>query len=184
MNHLTHTQVLQLIDQTLDPVEHERLQQHVAECSVCQKELELQRSITKVARQQPLVRTSAAFTKNVMARVLPREKDSVLYRILLYAGNFFALIVVLGILGYALSTTSILRPAERLPEASEFVQSVSSYYKQAEEVFVQKTQEVLQSIAGGAAGDRGDLLLIVVVTIAVLAVFDRFVLQEFIRRRL
>ena len=94
------------------------------------------------------------------------------------------MVILLGILGYALSQAPVSKIADDKSQASEVVKTVSTYYAKGYEVVIEQTNEITRAILGRAAGWEGNIFFLLVEILLVLAVFDRIVLQQFLRTKL
>ena len=184
MNHLTTTEIFQFIDQTLDDAELNRLSQHLVECAQCRNEVEQHRALGRVVQQQRLVQTSPRFTANVMERVIPQKDKSFFSWILRNIGTLIAMVAVLGVLGYVLSTTSMWTSMQEQTESSGLAKMFSSAYHDIKQFFADKTNQFTQRLDTDTSARSERIFLIAFISIVVLALLDRFVLRQFMRTKL
>jgi anti-sigma factor RsiW len=184
MNHLTVTEIFQLIDRTLNEAELNRLTRHLSECARCRNEVELHRTLGRAAQQQQLVQTSPRFTANVMERAVPQKEKSFFSWILRNIGTLIAMVAVLGVLGYVLSTTPMWTSMQEQTESSGLTKMFSSAYQDIKQFFADKTNQVTQRLDTDTSARSEKILLIAFISIVVLALLDRFVLRQFMRTKL
>ena len=105
MEHLSFDIICRIADGDIVQNEIALYLNHLKSCRLCQKEVDLQRSILKVSRQSQLIRPSTDFSKNVLAAIRPSQKKKWYEWILHNMGNVFAMTTVLAFLGYVFSMT-------------------------------------------------------------------------------
>jgi|WetSurMetagenome_2_1015567.scaffolds.fasta_scaffold560304_1 hypothetical protein len=105
MEHISFDIICRLADDDMDQSEMAFIAAHLKSCQSCQREVDLQRSITRASGQAPLVNPSHQFTQNVLERIAPSQKKKWYEWMLHNMGNIFAMSLVLGFLGYVLSVT-------------------------------------------------------------------------------
>ncbi|MEK6569943.1 MAG: hypothetical protein AABZ61_01125, partial [Bacteroidota bacterium] len=81
------------------------------------------------------------------------------------------------------SQAPVSKIADDKSQASELAKAFSTYYARAYEVVIQQMNEITQAILGQDASWDGNIFYLLVVILLVLAVFDRFVLQQFLRMK-
>lgn len=180
MVHLTYKQVQDIADGIVG-TEMENLLRHTAECRRCAREVAIQRSLARAAKEAPIVKTSPQFTRRVMGKIIPGESETWLFRLLGGTGKFFAMIVVLGIIGSAL----MLLPASvgSSSEQSVLGKLFADYYDQVENVLVQESGQASQAMTSQTSGEGSKILSMTIFSILVLALLDRFVLRPFLHLR-
>jgi hypothetical protein len=105
MEHISFDIICRLADDDMDQSEMAFIAAHLKSCQSCQREVDLQRSITRASGQAPLINPSHQFTQNVLERIAPSQKKKWYEWMLHNMGNIFAMSLVLGFLGYVLSVT-------------------------------------------------------------------------------
>ena len=180
MVHLTYKQVQDISDGTVGK-ETEDLLRHAAECSRCAREVAIQRSLARAAKEAPVVKTSPQFTRRVMRSIVPGESETWVFRLLGGTGKFFAMIVVLGSIGAAL----VLLPASigSSSEESTLGKLFSDYYDEVAKVLVQESGQASQAMTSQTSGESSKILSMTIFSILVLALLDRFVLRPFLHLR-
>jgi hypothetical protein len=181
MVHLTYKQVQDIADGMVDKESRDMLR-HAAECRRCAREVAIQRSLARAAKEAPVVKTSPQFTRRVMRNIVPGESETWLFRLLGGTGKFFAMIVVLGSIGTAL----VLLPSSvgSSPEESTLGKLFSDYYGKMAQVLVQGSGQASQAVASQTSGDSAKILVITLASILVLVMVDRFFFKAFLRSRI
>jgi hypothetical protein len=183
MSHLTSNHVLQMLDGALDPGEQQRLSAHVAGCRKCRQELALQRAIARSAKHQPLALPSPRFTATVMRRVRYYESQSALLDFLMKHGIMLAMIAALAILGYALLVMPDWEMTKDKIQTLQPEKKITQIYVTANRELMQQVHEVGKKIIDLASEENAWLLGAAVLIIVLLALFDRLVMQQFMRIR-
>ncbi len=184
MTHLTTKQIQQMADGTLDYAAQAQCTSHLAVCERCRKEIEFQKAITRVARHQPVVNTSAGFVTNVMHRIVPGLQKSWKTRLVDNLGNIFAMCLVLAILGYAISTPSLFQSPDQPAEQSIVPPVVSETYSKVVDAFSARAQEATSQLAGTKGNDGTKMVSLMVVSLLLLAAIDQFVIKRFVGMRM
>lgn len=180
MSHLTYKQAQDLADGMV--VEGmEALRRHAAECSRCAREVAIQRSLARAAKESPLVKTSPGFTRSVMEIVNPGSRETWLFRMLGGTGKMLAMVVVLAVVGYAL--TFLPNSASTGVGQSEISKLFSDYYAQMQQVLTQQAGNLSQTMSSQTATDESKVLSMTIVSILALALLDRFILRPILRPR-
>ncbi|MBN1397486.1 MAG: hypothetical protein JXA06_05580 [Bacteroidetes bacterium] len=105
MEHIPLDIICKIADEKAEEKELDQYLAHIEQCKICQKEVELQRSILKISRNKPLVTPSKTFTDNVLSEVIPAGKKKWYEWMLNNMGNVFAMVSVIAFLVYVLSLT-------------------------------------------------------------------------------
>jgi hypothetical protein len=100
---------------------------HLKSCKVCQREVELQRSIVVTSRRANLVNPSQNFTKNVLEILHPSKKNRWYDRLLQNMGNVIAMTSVLAFLAYIFSVASSSGLQIDKPSDSKLVAEATKY---------------------------------------------------------
>lgn len=182
MTHLTMTQILQFIDGTADYAAQAQCTNHLAVCERCRREVEIQKRLSKVARQN-VHRTSARFTEQVMSRVAPQLRLSWTAKLLNNLANVFAMMIVLGVLGYAISSTSSFK-SEASPELSSLTKSFTDSYAKLKESIQQETNKWTDKVAPPSSGRSQRFVIFAFLTLLALGIVDRFVLRQLMKTKL
>lgn len=180
MSHLTYKQVQDLADGNVG-AGMEAVRRHEAECRRCAREVAIQRSLSRAAKEAPLVKTSPRFARRVMGVIDPGSQETWLFRLLGGTGKLLAMLVVLGIVGYAL--TLLPGSAGTSSEQSQITRLFSDYYSQMQQALTQQAGRLSQTMTSQTSTDGSKVLSMTVVSILVLALLDRFVLRPFLRPR-
>lgn len=180
MSHLTYKQVQDLADGNIGEG-MESLRRHAAQCPRCAREVAVQRSVARAAKEAPVVKPSSRFTRKVMEVVDPGAQETWLFRLLGGTGKVLAMIVVLGIVGYAL--TLLPGSAGTSSDQSEISKLFSDYYTQMQQALAQQAGRLDQTMTSQTSTDGSRILSMTIVSILALALLDRFVLRPFLRPR-
>ena len=180
MSHLTYKQIQDIADGNIGEGK-ENLLRHAAECRRCAREIAIQRSLARAAKEAPVVKTSSRFARRVMETIDPGSEETWLFRLLGGTGKMLAMVVVLGIVGFAL--TLLPGSAGTSSEQSALSKLFSDYYSQMQQVLVQESGRMSQTMTSQTATEESKILSMTIFSILVLALLDRFVLRRFLRLR-
>jgi len=183
MNHLTDDQLLHLLDGTIAPTEHQRLNAHLAACKECRQKLAWQRAMTRSIKHQPLVAPSPRFTAAVMRRALVYERQSAFVHFLVRHGTMLALIIGLSIVVYAFSTIPALEIMQEAIHKLPPEEKMTQYVALANRAFAQYLQSAGEKIIDLAGAENIRLFILAMLVMAALALFDRLVRQQLKRIR-
>ena len=182
MTHLTQAQILQMADGTADYATQATVTNHLAVCSRCRSELELQRSLLRAARRMPLPSVSDRFTRAVMARILPKEQNPAAAWILNNMGNMFAMMAVLGVLAYVLTSPAPVVGTGQASPGNAIVQELGKgamdAYAKLNALLKQATPVKEPATASNGSDGMISKLALIVLSLAVLAAADRFWLSR------
>ncbi len=178
MSHLTFKQIQDIADRSDTS---DALLRHVADCRRCAREVAIQRSLARATKDAPVVKTSAAFTRKIMESVDPGSRQTWLFRLLGGTGNVFAMVLVLAIIGYALVFSPGTSGASSEPSAMSKL--LTEYYGQLQQVLVQASSTTKGIIASKAPAEESKIFIMMIASVLVLLLLDRFVLGRFLRTR-
>ena len=105
MEHIPLDIICKIADEKVEEKNIDQYLAHLEQCKICQKEVELQRSILKTSRNMPLINPSKTFTDNVLSEIIPAGKKKWYEWMLNNMGNVFAMVSVVVFLVYVLSIT-------------------------------------------------------------------------------
>ena len=182
MNHLMMNQILQFVDGTADYATQAQCTNHLAVCERCRREVEIQKRLSKVARQN-VYRTSARFTERVMSRVAPQLHLSWMNRLLNNLSGVFAMMLVLGVLGYAISSTSGFESAAN-PELSSLTKSFTDSYAKLKESIHEETNKWTDKVTPPTSGRSQRFVIFAFFALLALGIVDRFVLRQLMKSKL
>lgn len=183
MNHLSIEQVFRYVDGTLQSAESQQLEAHLSLCSRCRREIDLQRNLGRLAQGLPLVKPSARFTERVMVNIIPKSQSSWVTKIVNNLGNAFAMMFVLGVLGYVLFSPS-LKTVEQPSQPSQFSEALktfSGFYEKFGKAVTQQSLQLTKGTATNSSGEGTKILLFTFLCLIALGTLDKFVLQKKIR---
>ncbi|MEK6566219.1 MAG: zf-HC2 domain-containing protein [Bacteroidota bacterium] len=182
MTHLTMSQILQYIDGTADYASQAQCTSHLAVCERCRREAGLHKKLLKTGRQN-LYRTSSRFIENVMAIVAPQPKNSWAAKILNNLANIFSMMLVLGVLGYAISAKSDFKFTES-PQYSAMTKVFTDAYAKLRQSANEQTRQVSVKVTPGASNKTAKLIIFSVLALLTLGAVDRFVVRRIIKTRM
>lgn len=128
MNHLTVQQILEYVDGTILNGERTQVVAHIESCPRCRREVELQRAMAKGVREAPLTRPSRRLVDRIMERILPATGNPLLRKIVNNLGNLLAMIVVLSIFVYTLSSPSVSNGGTGSSVITETFKTYTAFY--------------------------------------------------------
>ena len=181
MTHLTMAQILQFIDSTADYATQAQCTNHLAVCERCREEVEMQKRFSKIARENPYS-LSTRFTERVMSRVAPQAGLTWTTRILNNVANVFAMMIVLGVLGYAISSTSNFK-LESSPEFSTLTKSFTDSYSKLKQSVQQQTNEWTVKAQPASSNRSQRFVIFAFLALLALGVVDRFVLRQLMKTK-
>lgn len=181
MTHLTMTQILQYVDGTADYASQAQCTSHLAVCERCRREAELHKKLLKAGRQN-LYKTSPGFIETVMAKVAPQPKSTWAATILNNLANIFSMMLVLGILGYAISAKSGFKVTEN-PEFSAMTKVFSDAYAKLKQSANEQTRQISVKVTP-PSNKTGKLFIFSLMTLLALGLVDRFVLRRIMKTRM
>ncbi|MCI0707083.1 MAG: zf-HC2 domain-containing protein [Ignavibacteriae bacterium] len=184
MNHLSRQQVFALIDGQLDDAEERTCNAHLAGCARCRNEVALQRSLDTAVENLPLERTSSWFTERTMNRILRAGKQSLSYRILQHVGSAVAMVAVLVVLGYILSSPSELLVGNDDSASSSLFSSWKTFYNNVSAAVSQNATRLNNVFAGQTATPVTKIIATTLLVLVVLAGLDRYVFRKVVRMKI
>ncbi|MEK6754692.1 MAG: zf-HC2 domain-containing protein [Bacteroidota bacterium] len=184
MNHLTTKEILQYVDGTILNGERTRVVDHLEVCARCRKELEFQRALGRIARQTPLETASTQLKERVMERVVPGKQHPWLQKVINNLGNVLAMAVVLGILGYALSTPTAWKSPEQPAVITDVLKTYSDLYGQAQQYLKTQSAKMQSTRVSTSSTGSERLILLTFLSLIILIAIDGLVVRTIMRARL
>ncbi len=183
MTHLTVPQILQFLDGTADYATQAQCTNHLAVCGQCRREVEVHKKLSKASKQNPFA-TSARFTERVMSRIAPELRTSWSSRILNNVAGAFAMMVVLGVFGYVVTSTSDFK-LESSPEYSTMAKSFTESYAKLKKSVQEETDKMaVKTKASPSSNSSQRIILFAFLALLTLGVIDRFVLRQLMKTKL
>lgn len=176
------SQILHFVDGAADYATQAQCTNHLAVCERCRKEVEIQKNLSKSARKNPYA-TSLRFTERVMTRVAPQPGFSWTTKILNNVANVFAMMLVLGVLGYAISSTSSFK-LEGSPEFSSLSKSFTDSYTKLKESVQQRTNDLTVKVQPVSSSRSQRFVIFALFALITLGVVDRFLLRQLTKTKL
>lgn len=184
MNHLTVQQILEYVDGTILNGERTQVVAHLESCPRCRREVELQRALAKRAREVPLTRPSRRVVDRIMESILPATGNTLLRKVVNNLGNVLAMIVVLSIVVYAVSTPPVWKGDAAPSVISETFKTYTGFYDQVSRYLTTESAK-LQSKGSTPASHEGEkIIALTIVSLLALAALDKFVIRRVIRTKL
>ncbi len=182
MKHLTVSQILQHVDGTADYATQAAVTSHLAVCQRCRGEVEFQRSLIREASRIPPPQVSEAFTKRVMVQILPKNQNAVAAWVLNNMGNVFAMMAVLAMLTYVLtSPTPIVGTTENSPGQAwvqDMKQGLKDSYAKVT-TFLQKSAPAPDHASrANGSGEAGNKLVLILLSLVALGLADKFLFSR------
>ena len=182
MNHLTTTEIFGVVDGTILNGEKNAVLQHLEVCGRCRREVAFQKTLALAARQQVLTKPSKGFTERVMSAVVPSARRSLASRLLDNLGNVFAMMLVVGVVGYIVSGPALSGGTIGQSETYQLFKSFSDGYANVNQFLTQQSFLPKQKDVSNTSGVK--VLLFTIATLFFFAVVDRFVLRQFLKMKL
>jgi len=185
MTHPTTPELFEFIDNRLGEERTGKVASHLAECSYCRRRAELERSTHRIVQSEPLFKAPERLAALVMVNVDAPARDPLLLRLLGKLGSFVAMIVVLAVIGLAISKVSGLNEQSNnnSPSLTNVVAPLSEIYEKGIQTFVNGTSTISQSIENAGGVQFWKTVFIIVLSIGVLAGADRVFGKRFMKLR-
>jgi len=185
MIHPTSPELFEFIDSRLGKEENAKIAAHLAVCAPCRRKVELERSMGRIVKDEPLVKAQAGLAALVMVNVTTPSRDSLVLRFLSKLGSLVAMLIVLAVIGFAISQVSGTndRSDKTSPSITQIVAPASEMYEKGLEAFVQRTSAITQALETAGDVQFWKTVFIIALTIGVLAAADRVVGRRFIKLR-
>lgn len=185
--HLSDHELHSLISETMVNGERAKVIAHLEECERCRREVAFHRSVTRIVRATPPIQPPARFTERVMALVVPREQAAWLRWTLDNLGNIFGMMLVLSMIGYALTKPVVFtsQSTDSPNTLTETFQTYEGWYGQIKAFFADQAGRLKPdpSAASASSTDGRTIIVMIVVSLIVLFGLDRFVFQRISRVR-
>lgn len=185
MNHPATTELFEFIDSRLAKERAREVAVHLTECAPCRRRVEFESSTRRIVQSEPLAKAPERLTASVMLNVAPRTRDPLALRLLGKLGSVAAMIVVLGVIGFAIAQISNVtdQSATTSSPISQIVAPISDAYAKGIQRFVDHTSTITQAIENAGDAQFWKTVFIVVLSVAVLAAADRAFGKRFIKLR-
>jgi hypothetical protein len=172
MRHLTESELLQFVDSTADYATMAFCTNHLAVCEHCRREVEFQKSISRIIRRIPLPETSSKFTNAIVNLILPSAQSRFGALILNNLGSIFGMIMVLsaGVIIYSVAVNTQFTQESASTSQSTALQEVAKAIVSTSNDFLKALP--LVSIVDTVSKFRAPLLWSTAVLVLLLS-FDR-----------
>lgn len=175
MNHLTASELFELVDNRLDEGRKRGLEAHLAVCDRCRRAVELERSVRHVVRNAPIVKAPEGLSASIMVKLSTRADDSLILRLLGKLGNFIAMAAVLAVIGFVIVQVSDVkvRSAGSSSSFTHIVAPLTEMYTKGVQTFNYRTSAITQAIDSKSGARFWNTIFIVLLTFCVLAAADK-----------
>jgi hypothetical protein len=181
MNHLTTIEVFQIVDDTIANGVRTKIFAHLEVCPRCRQEVELQRTLLRIARSAPTVKPSAQLTSRVLELVAPRSKKTWSTRVVNNLSNFIALGIVLSVLWYAALSPAPVSGSAQPSMFTDAVKTYVDYYTRARDFVSREEVRLMGDPAKVQPTKSEHVMLMTIGSLLILVLVDRFVVRRFIR---
>ncbi len=185
MNHPTTPELFEFIDNRLDEERADKVASHLAGCAYCRRRAELERSTHRIVQSEPLFKASEHLAALVMVNVAAPARDPLLIRFLGKLGSFVAMIVVLAVIGLAISKVSSMNDQSEnsSPSSAHVVAPLSEVYEKGIQSFMNGTITITHSIESAGDAQFWKTIFFVTLSIGVLAGADKVFGKRFMKLR-
>jgi hypothetical protein len=183
MNHLSIEQILEYVDGTILNGERTQVVAHLESCPRCRREVELQRALAKSAREAPLTKASRKLVDRIMETILPGTGNRLLRKFVNNLGNLLAMIVVLSIVGYAVSTPSVWKGDAAPSVISETFKTYNGFYDQVSRFLATESAKLQTKGSTPASRDDGKIIALTIISLLALAALDKFVIRRVVKTK-
>ncbi len=184
MNHPTTPEFFEYIDNRLSKERAAQIASHLVECGYCRQRAELERSTHRIVQSEPLFKAPEHLAALVMVNVAAPGRDSLALRLLSKLGSLVAMVVVLAVVGLAISKVSgNEQPDSSSPSTTYVLAPLSEAYGKGIQIFVNGTSTMTQSIENAGDTQFWKTVFSVALSIGVLAGADRVFGRRFLKLR-
>ncbi|MGA7160313.1 MAG: hypothetical protein WBZ48_04885 [Bacteroidota bacterium] len=185
MIHPTSPELFEFIDGRLGKAETGKIAAHLTVCAPCRRIVELEHSMGRIVKGETLVKAPASLAASVMINLSTPSRDSLALRFLSKLGSLVAMLIVLAIIGFAISQVSSTNDQYEKTSHSitQFVAPVSEMYEKGLETFVQRSSTITRALEATGDVQFWKTVFIIALTIGALAAADRVVGRRFIKLR-
>jgi len=184
MNHLTTSEVFQLVDERLANGDRAKIVAHLEACPRCRQEVEFQRRLSRAVRSAPLVRPSVGLRDRVLNAVVPQRKKSLLSGIVNNLGSILGMAMVLTVVWYAATTTDSSVGSAKPSVLSEAVKTYVAFYASARDFVVKKQTQFAGEPSKQTQRGNEDVIYLTIASIVILVAVDRFIVRRLVKIRL
>ncbi len=182
MKHLTVSQLLQNVDGTADYAAQAAVTSHLAVCQRCRDEVEFQRSLMREARRIPPPQVSGNFTKRVMIQILPKDQNAIAAWVLNNMGNVFAMMVVLAMLAFVLTSPTpmvgITGDSPGQAWVHEMQKGIEDSYARITTLLQKSAPAPDRASSTNGSGETGNKLVLILLSLVALGLADKFLLSR------
>ena len=183
MNHLTTTEILQVVDGTVANGVRTKVMVHLEMCSQCRGEVQFHRNLVRAAKAAPLVRPSKGLTAAVLDIVAPGTKKSLSSKIVDSLGGILAMALVLSVVWYVLETPASTSTSQQPSLFSSVVSTYVQYYAHAQELIAKQKALIIGESVKDRESSSTHAMVLTFISILLLVAIDRFIVRRMIKIR-
>ena len=185
MNHPTTSELFEFVDNRVGKERAGQIGSHLTECAHCRRQVELERSTRRIVQSEPLITALERLAALVMIHVGTPARDPLALRLLGKLGSFVAMIVVLAVVGLAISNVSEVndQPNNSSPSITHVVAPLSEVYEKAIQSLTSESSSMTQSFENTGDVQFWKTVFIVALSIGAVAAADRVLGRRFIKLR-
>ena len=183
MNHLSTTEILQVVDGTIANGVRTKLMVHLEMCSQCRAEVEFHRNLARAAKAAPLARPSKGFTAAVLGIIAPSKKKSLSSKIIDNLGRILAMALVLSVVWYVLNAPASVSTARQPSLFSNVVTSYVHFYAHAQEFIAKERSLIVSQSMKEQDSNTTQVVVLTFISLFLLVAIDRFVVRRVIKMR-
>ena len=175
MNHLTTTEMFQIVDGTIANGEKTRLLVHLETCERCRREVEFHRTLGHAVKEAPRAKLSKDFTRRIVGRVAPEKKKPWTASVLDNLGNIMAMGLVLGIVWYAINIAPAPKSSSEPSAITKAFAAYVEYYGRVRDAASGQMKKVLGEPKKEQASRSNDIVATTLISLLILVAVDRVV---------
>jgi anti-sigma factor RsiW len=184
MKHLSTTEIFEIVDDTIANGARTKLMIHLEECAKCRQEVEFHRKLERSAKAAPLARPSRDFTARVLSRISPRTQQSWSSKIIDNLGSILAMGLVLTVVWYANTNPALSSSSNQITVFSQLAKTYVEYYSRAHDFLAQEKVRLVGEPSKEHGPSTDNAVTFTIVSILILAAFDRYVVRRVIKTRI
>jgi hypothetical protein len=185
MNHPTTPELFEFIDNRLEKERADQIASHLTECAHCRRKAEFEHATRRIVQSEPLIKAPERLAALVMVNVGAPARDPLALRLLSKLGSFVAMIVVLAVVGLAISKVSATNEQSDNSSTSitHVVTPLSEVYEKGIQSFTSESSAITQSFENSGDVQFWKTVFIVALSIGAIAAADRVFGRKFIKLR-
>ncbi|GEM_PF-2865966 len=183
MNHPTTAVLFEFIDNRLGKGPAADVASHLAECARCRRSVELENSTRRLIKSEPLIKAPDRLAARVMVNVVSPGRDPLFLRLLGKLGSIVAMIVVLAVIGLAISRVSAAsgQTDDGSTSITNVVTPLSEVYEKGIQSYANGTSTIVQSLEKDGSAQLWKTVFIIALSVGVLVAADRVFGRRFLK---